>query len=492
MTNEELLILVEQICSNKAEGQTIELKAAEGGCPQKLYGTLSSFSNQDIGGTIVFGINENNGFKPCNVYDAQDLQQRVTEQCNQMMPPVRAVFTTVEYEGCIICSAEIPGIDLADRPCYYKGAGRIRGSFIRVGDSDLPMTDYELYSFEAFRKHAHDDERIIERATMQSLDTEKIDEYIENQMLDKPGFARLPRTMQEEMLNITRDGKPTVAAIMNFCMYPQGYLPQMAITAVRVPGFEMGDVDANDARFIDNKRIDGTLAEMMEGAMAFCMRNMKVATIIDSDTGKRTDKTEYPIKAIREAVLNALIHRDYSHFTEGTPVQLVFFNDRLEIHSPGSLYGRMTIEDLGYSRPDLRNPALALIAETQTESENRYSGIPTIRREMKEHGLPEPIFENRRNEFVVILKNCNEEKDEIHKCSSDEYRLGANVDRANTLLDFCKEPRSRQEIAGYLGLKTIYHVSRVYINPLLETNQLHMTNPEHPKSKNQKYYSTDD
>ena len=128
MTNEELLILVEQICSNKAEGQTIELKAAEGGCPQKLYGTLSSFSNQDIGGTIVFGINENNGFKPCNVYDAQDLQQRVTEQCNQMMPPVRAVFTTVEYEGCIICSAEIPGIDLADRPCYYKGSGHIRNS----------------------------------------------------------------------------------------------------------------------------------------------------------------------------------------------------------------------------------------------------------------------------------------------------------------------------------------------------------------------------
>ena len=490
MTNEELLILADQICSSKAEGQNIELKAAEGGCPQKLYGTLSSFSNQDTGGIIVFGINENNGFRPCNVYDVQDLQQKVTEQCNQMMPPVRAVFTTVEYEGCIICSAEIPGIDLADRPCYYKGAGRIRGSFIRVGDSDLPMTDYELYSFEAFRRHAHDDERMIERATMQSLDTEKIDEYIENQMLDKPGFARLPRTMQEEMLNITRDGKPTVAAIMNFCMYPQGYLPQMAITAVRVPGFEMGDVDANDARFIDNKRIDGTLAEMMEGAMAFCMRNMKVATIIDSDTGKRTDKTEYPIKAIREAVLNALINRDYSNFTEGTPVQLVFFNDRLEIHSPGSLYGRMTIEDLGYSRPDLRNPALALIAETQTESENRYSGIPTIRREMKEHGLPEPIFENRRNEFVVTLRNQLGINSDTGYTT--EYRIGGKGEHVNTLLDFCKQPKSRQEIADYLGVKTIYHVSRAYINPLLETNQLHMTIPEHPKSKNQKYYSTDD
>lgn len=288
------------------------------------------------------------------------------------------------------------------------------------------------------------------------------------------------------MLNITRDGKPTVAALMNFCVYPQGYLPQMAITAIRVPGFEIGEVDESDARFIDNKRIEGTLADMMDGALAFSMRNMKVATIIDKNTGKRIDKTEYPIKAIREAVLNALIHRDYSHFTEGTPVQMIFYADRLEIHSPGSLYGRMTIEQLGYSKPDLRNPALALIAESQTEAENRYSGIPTIRLAMKEHGLPEPIFENRRNEFVVILKNhietaSDESKDE----SGNKSEHGAALD----LIEFCKEPKTRQEIAEYLGLKTLYHVTKAYIDPLVKSKQLFMTIPEHPKSKNQKFYS---
>ena len=65
MTKEELLALADRICANKAEEQTIELKTAEGGCPQKLYGTLSGFSNQDMGGTIVFGINEKEGFVPC-------------------------------------------------------------------------------------------------------------------------------------------------------------------------------------------------------------------------------------------------------------------------------------------------------------------------------------------------------------------------------------------------------------------------------------------
>ena len=130
---------------------------------------------------------------------------------------------------------------------------------------------------------------------------------------------------------------------------------------------------------------------------------MKVKTIIDKETGLRRDRTEYPIDALREAILNAVIHRDYSIHTEGTPVQLDFFTNRLEIHSPGCLYGRMSVDQLGTARPDLRNPALAVMAETLTAAEHRYSGIPTMRRAMNEHGLPEPKFENRRNEFVVTF-----------------------------------------------------------------------------------------
>ena len=86
---------------------------------------------------------------------------------------------------------------------------------------------------------------------------------------------------------------------------------------------------------------------MVEEAVGFCRRNMKIRTIIDPDTGARNDRPEYPVEAIREAILNALIHRDYSIYTEGTPVQVDLFADRREIHSPGSLYGRMTVEQLG-------------------------------------------------------------------------------------------------------------------------------------------------
>ena len=343
------------------------------------------------------------------------------------------------------------------------------------------MTDYELYSFESFRKHLHDDERVIERASLDMLDQDKLQDYVRQKSIERPGFSQLTLAQAQEMLNLTRNNIPTLASIMNFCIYPQGYFPQLAITAVVVPGTEIGDIDSDAARFIDNKRIEGTIPVMVEDALSFCKRNMKIRTIIDPDTGARRDKTEYPVDAIREAILNALIHRDYSIHTEGTPVQIDFFSDRLEIHSPGSLYGRMSVEQLGIAKPDLRNPALAVMAETLTSAEHRYSGIPTMRRTLREHGLPEPKFENRRNEFVVIFYNG--------AVPQEPTRQPVAERTLDTLEDFCRTPRSRNEIAEYLGVKTTFYAMQHYVKPLLECGTLAMTIPEKPKSRNQKYYT---
>ncbi|MBR2259276.1 MAG: putative DNA binding domain-containing protein [Blautia sp.] len=479
MLQDELIELANQVRHIKAEVQIVEVKAAHEGCPKKLYDTLSSFSNQDSGGILLFGLDEKQNFAVVGVYNLQDLQKKVTEQCNQMMPPVRAVFTAAELEGKIICSAEIPSVDLAERPCYYSGVGRVKGSYIRVGDADLPMTDYEIYTYEAFRSHVHDDERVVDRATSSLMDQNKVNAYVSRMTEERPGFSKLSDEQVNEMLAITRGSVPTLAAILNFGLYPQGYFPQLAITAIVVPGKEIGDTSQRGERFLNNKRIEGTLPEMLTEALAFCTRNMKVRTIIDPNTGERADRTEYPIEAIREAVLNALIHRDYSHFTEGTPVQIDFFENRLEIHSPGGLYGRMTIEDLGKARPDLRNPALATMSEFLLKTENRYSGIPTIRREMREARLPEPVFQNHRNEFVVILYNdrLNEESDTMAEQKNKD------------LLLFCSIPRSRQEITEYLGIGTVFYAMKHYVQPLLESGDLIMTIPDKPKSRNQKFVS---
>ena len=198
-----------------------------------------------------------------------------------------------------------------------------------------------------------------------------------------------------------REGKPTLAAEFLFGLYPQAYFPQLGIIAVSVPGTEVGDTDIDGSRFIDNQRIEGTIPDMVDEALQFVRKNTRKKTIVDPDTGKRKDKTDYPINSVREALLNALVHRDYSIHTEGMPVQLSIFADRLEITNPGGLYGRLTLDTLGKIQPDTRNPVLATALEVLDVTENRYSGIPTIRRELKEHGLPAPEFRNERGEFTV-------------------------------------------------------------------------------------------
>ena len=92
-------------------------------------------------------------------------------------------------------------------------------------DADLHMTGYELYGYEAFWKHFHDDERVIEWATMDTIDRDKVQEYLLKKRAERPGFRQLSEEQALEMLNITQEGKLTLAAVMNFCVYPQGTCP---------------------------------------------------------------------------------------------------------------------------------------------------------------------------------------------------------------------------------------------------------------------------
>ena len=392
MQDTELLELVRKIQSFNCEFQTIEVKTANQGCPKKLYDTLSSFSNQDDGGIIVFGLSEKDDFAVLGVYDVQDLQKKVTEQCKEMEPMVRALFSVCEIDGKMVVSAEIPGTDISERPVFYKGAGRMRGSYIRVGESDEPMSEYEIYSYEAFRKRIRDDIRVVSNAKLSLFDTEKLNEYISAVKSERINLANNVSDEEiMELMGITVDGVPTLAGVMTFSKYPQGYFPQLCITAVCIPGLEMGDTDDEQVRFTDNRRITGPISEMLSEAVEFVRRNSRYKTIIDRD-GKRIDKEEYPIKAVREAVLNALVHRDYSIYTENIPIRIEMYSDRMEIISSGGLYGRITIDSLGKVRPDTRNAALANMLEILHITENRYSGIPAICSEFKQAGLPAPIF----------------------------------------------------------------------------------------------------
>ena len=476
MLPEELVNLVTDIVNLKCERQNIELKKAAGGTPERLYNTLSSFSNQNGGGIIVFGIDEDNGYKVCGVYDPQDLQKKVTEQALQMMPVVRPLFTVGKVGEAVVVSAEISECELIDKPCYYKGTGKMRGSFVRVGEADLPMTEYEIYSFEAYKRKIHDEIRTVPNSSISVINKNELTVFLAKLKSEKPNLENLSDEENLALSGILVDNELTVAGLMLFGLYPQGLFPQLCITAVVVPGKEIGDVGEENDRFLDNKKIEGTIPQMIDAAMNFVKRNMKSKTIID-DEGKRADKSEYPLKAVREIIINAIVHRDYSINTENSPVRIMLFSDRLEVENPGGLYGRITIDNLGKVGADTRNPFIASNLEILINTENRFSGIPTIRNEMKKAELPSPLFENNRGVFKVTLFNSESAYPEEEESLTTENILG-----------FCKTPRSREEIAEYLGLGSMSYAMR-NITPFIKSGQIKMTKPETPKSKNQKYYT---
>lgn len=474
MQAEELKQLISRIQSQKTESQTIELKSAEHGCPTKLYDTLSAFSNQDEGGILIFGIDEKSGYKINGVYDAQDLQKKVTEQCKQMEPAVRALFTICEVDNKIVVSAEIPSVDISERPVFYKGVGRIKGSYVRVGESDEPMSEYEVYSYEAFRKRIRDDLRTVGEIKAKFLDKERLAKYLTAVKHERKNLAEhLSDQEILEMLGVTSNSQLTLAGLLTFARYPQAYFPQLCITAISLPGTEIGELGSEQERFLDNERITGSIPDMLEEAVDFVRRNSRTKTIID-DNGRRIDKPEYPLKAVREAILNALVHRDYSVYTENIPIRLEMYRDRLEVKNSGGLYGRLKIDNLGKIRPDTRNAALANMLELLKVTENRYSGIPTMRHEFAAANLPLPLFYAKQGEFKVVMYNSNLSKDN----TSEE-----------AILEYCRQPKTRLELTEFIGKSRNFVMSKL-IQPLIEAGKLKLTLPEKPKSSKQKYITS--
>lgn len=471
MQTEALKRLVFDIQAQKAETQTIELKSAEHGCPTRLFDTLSSFSNQDEGGIILFGIDERDNFAIKGVYDPQDLQKKVTEQCKQMEPSVRALFTMCDIDGKVVVSAEIPGVDISERPVFYQGVGRVKGSYVRVGESDEPMSEYEIYSYEAFRKRIRDDIRTIDDAKMQLLDANRLENYLTAVKTERRNLAdNVSEDEILELMGVTSGGAPTLAGLMTFSKYPQTYFPQLCITAVSLPGTELGTTGNDGERFIDNKRITGAIPDMLEDAVEFVRKNSRTKTIID-DNGRRTDKPEYPIKAVREAILNALVHRDYSRHTENVPIRIEMYRDRMEITNSGGLYGKISIDALGKVHPETRNAALANMLELLKITENRYSGIPTMRMEFMNAGLPAPIFSVRHGEFKVVMKNGYHTE---------------SMSMTDAIIEFCSTPRSRAELVSFVGKSRNYVISQI-VQPLVDSEKLRLTIPDKPRSSNQRY-----
>ena len=235
-------------------------------------------------------------------------------------------------------------------------------------------------------------------ANWDDLDQEKVEAYLA--LLDESLDDRSTTNdhWQQRLIAfglVTNTGgqiHPTLAAILLFGKQPQKYVPQ---ASVKLAHFRGNDVDG---MIFDRKEVFGTLDKVIEDTVRFVTNNMKVPARIEGLY--REDMPQYPLVAVREAIANALAHRDYS--ISGQKVTLRMFDDRLEVESPGGLAGPVTLENLGQKRYS-RNPLLTRLMYEMRLVEEMGTGIRRMRRALADIGSPPPSFVSDDSSFVANL-----------------------------------------------------------------------------------------
>ncbi len=137
----------------------VEVKNSRGGLPKSLRETLSAFSNTR-GGVLILGLDEGQGFTPSGLRDPAKLAADLGSMCSsEMEPPLRPLMRVHQFEGEQIVVAEVPEVDPAQKPCFYRGAGMTKGSFVRVSDGDRRLSAYEVQVMLSSRGQPRDDEQ---------------------------------------------------------------------------------------------------------------------------------------------------------------------------------------------------------------------------------------------------------------------------------------------------------------------------------------------
>jgi len=417
MLREELLELLSRLERVGRDLREVEVKRARSGLPERIWETISAFANAPGGGVIVFGVDEGTSFEVIGVSDPAKLQADFAALCDLMEPPVRPIVDIHEIEGRHVVTAEIPETPLEHKPCYYRPVGLTHGSYIRVADGDRRLTEYEIQLLLAWRQRVRHDRMPVAGKTLADLNPERIRAFIDHLRTHKS--QAIYRDWEETRLLTTfgivtvQDGAltPTLAGYLCFADYPQDEFPGLHLTIVRYPGVHPGQVGERGERLLDNVKVEGCLPEMVLQGLRAIQRNLQTRTIVRGLF--REDMPEYPLEFLREALVNALAHRDYSPPAQSAPVQVRIFADRIEIENPGGLFGPVTEDRLG--EPGLtaaRNETLMRILEDlpaepgRVLCENRGTGIVAILEALHRAGLQPPRFEDKRTTFKVTVSNA--------------------------------------------------------------------------------------
>jgi len=397
MNEKELRRLV-----TSGETETLEFK---GNFDRETIETVGALANTK-GGTILIGISDANEIKGVQV-GRETLKGWANQISQSTEPRVIPEIGLMEIDGKSVVIIEIKEFPI--KPVSVKGK-----YFRRVGNSNRVMPMQEIAQMHFHSTGMSWDKLPARDATIEDIDAGKVKRYIEKANETgrrKIGDEGKPLHVLEK-LELFEKEKPTWATILLFYGRPQRFLSQAAIHCGRFK---------EETIVIDDRMIEGTIIEQVEEAMDFIRKNINVKFLM---TGKpaREQIWDYPLEALREAVINAVCHRDY---TISSNTEIRIYDDKLIVWSPGGLPFGITIEDLYKPHSSvLRNKGIGGIFYDMGWIEQWGSGIDKMRKACVKAGIPEPQFEEYQGFRVTFKKDIYTEQ-YLHNLGLNERQIKA-------------------------------------------------------------------
>ncbi|MCI9494478.1 MAG: transcriptional regulator [Adlercreutzia mucosicola] len=463
ITAEELEKIVARLRRQGSDDALVEVKACQNSLSKDVWESVCAFGNTR-GGVVILGLAENDGFRPVENFKLEKVHDQFVSGLGDgsrmkevIVNPPRYALSRIDFEGAQVLVIEVEEVPLRSKPCYLRDRGMANGSFRRLDDKDIKLSSTEIFELQNELVPSPADRGIVDEATVDDLDDNLVKRLIAKEKERNSRALRGVKTKAAQLarLNIlTPDGRVRMGGLLSLGSYPQQFFPKLVIDVAAHPGLEKSEPDG--PRFLDRVICEGSLGEMIEEAVQAIAKNLRTYSFVEG-AGRR-DELEIPRDVLREAVANAVVHREYGPYFTGQSVSVDVFLDRVEITNPGGLWGGKTLETLGDGQSRCRNDTLMkLVSRIEYPSEGaaaegQGSGIRLMIREMRSRALDEPRFEAGLDYFRVVLQRGGAEIAANRTwLESLSKQPASKVDEAILLEAQRREAVSVRELHGFLG-----------------------------------------
>ena len=388
----------------KGEGRTLEFKEKIGKSLKNIIRTIVAFSN-DAGGELLIGVTNDGRIIGINE-DTILLEEKISNAVYDSIIPTPLIFyQTIHIEGKEIFVIKVlPGVQ---KPYFLKSEGLEKGAYIRIGSTNR-IADLSIIN-ELKRQNLNKsyDEEIVYQYTCNDLSKDKIELF--KKSFQNTGIENNELLRREKFVFRTNGScYPTIGGLLLFCdRLPRDY--EYAGIAVSVYASSdrcrlLNSIQLFDGLLVLPEIVINTVSEYL-------------STHIEIKDIKRSEQLEIPEIALREAIINAICHRDYS--ITGSNTKIDVFPDRVEITNPGNLPIGISLEDLGEGASEIRNKLIARAFRRYGYMEQLGTGISRMNAACHKAGLPEPEFEEVGRFFRVTIKRRMQDLQEIEKAILD-------------------------------------------------------------------------